>query len=177
VSRKLLNTYLTKACENKDDQMPWGSLRYLVGEAMYGGRVTDDFDRRVLITYLNEYMGDFLFDSFQPFHFYHNEETGVDYAVPECVLFCCFLKIPTLPPLPLRSDTRSPPHRPGPKSVYVSSIETMPLVNTPEVFGLHPNAEINFYTNATRDLWRTLIELQPRTGGATGGISRYVRAM
>jgi dynein heavy chain len=29
---------------------------------MYGGRVTDGWDRRILMTYLEEYMGDFLFD-------------------------------------------------------------------------------------------------------------------
>jgi dynein heavy chain len=34
---------------------------------MYGGRVTDDNDRRVLVTYLDEYMGDFLFDANTPF--------------------------------------------------------------------------------------------------------------
>lgn len=48
---------------------------------MYGGRAIDNFDRRVLNTYMNEYMGDFIFDTFQPFHFYHNDE--VDYRIPE----------------------------------------------------------------------------------------------
>lgn len=48
---------------------------------MYGGRAIDDFDRRVLRTYMDEYMGDFIFDTFQPFHFYHNEE--VDYKITE----------------------------------------------------------------------------------------------
>jgi len=48
---------------------------------MYGGRVIDDFDRRVVKTYMDEYMGDFIFDTFQPFHFYTNEE--VDYFIPK----------------------------------------------------------------------------------------------
>ncbi len=47
---------------------------------MYGGRVIDDFDRRIVNTYMDEYMGDFIFDSFQPFHFYRNDT--VDYVIP-----------------------------------------------------------------------------------------------
>ena len=59
VSMKLMSTYLTKAFDNKDTIIPWGSLRYLIGEAMYGGRVTCVFDRCILLTYLAEYTGDF----------------------------------------------------------------------------------------------------------------------
>ena len=47
---------------------------------MYGGRAIDNFDRRVLNTYMNEYMGDFIFDTFQPFHFFENDD--VDYLIP-----------------------------------------------------------------------------------------------
>lgn len=47
---------------------------------MYGGRVIDDFDRRIVRVYMDEYMGDFLFDTFQPFHFYHDDT--VDYRIP-----------------------------------------------------------------------------------------------
>lgn len=47
---------------------------------MYGGRAIDDFDRRILRTYMDEYMGDFIFDTFQPFHFYNDEH--VDYHIP-----------------------------------------------------------------------------------------------
>ncbi len=32
---------------------------------MYGGRVSDDMDRRVLDAYVAEYMGDFLFNEYQ----------------------------------------------------------------------------------------------------------------
>jgi len=47
---------------------------------MYGGRVTDNFDRRVLNTYLEEYMGDFIFDNNQKFFF---AKSGIDYVIPE----------------------------------------------------------------------------------------------
>jgi dynein heavy chain, axonemal len=72
VSISLLDTYLSKS-HKFNDPIPWESLRYLIGEAMYGGRVTDCFDRRILITYLEEYMGDFLFDKFQKFYFFEDE--------------------------------------------------------------------------------------------------------
>jgi dynein heavy chain len=65
ISITLIITYLTKAFDNGDETMPWGTLRYLIGEAMYGGRVSDNFDRRILTVYLDEYLGDFLFDTFQ----------------------------------------------------------------------------------------------------------------
>lgn len=71
ISFRLLGMYLKKAYDNKDDLIPWASLRYLIGEAMYGGRVTDNWDRRILNTYLDEYMGDFLFDKNREFNFAH----------------------------------------------------------------------------------------------------------
>jgi dynein heavy chain len=62
-----------------NEPVPWETLRYLIGEAMYGGRVTDDFDRRVLTCYLEEYMGDFLFDENQKFFF---SKAGYEYVAP-----------------------------------------------------------------------------------------------
>lgn len=47
---------------------------------MYGGRAIDSFDRRILTIYMDEYLGDFVFDTFQPFHFFRNKE--VDYKIP-----------------------------------------------------------------------------------------------
>ncbi|CAH1165598.1 unnamed protein product [Phyllotreta striolata] len=138
----ILNTYLTKAHRMRDPRVPWGSLKYLIGEVMYGGRVIDDFDRRIVRTYMNEYMGDFLFDTFQPFHFYR--DNVVDYYIPPD----------------------------GTKDEYVQFVEELPLSNTPDVFGLHPNAEIGYYTQATKEMWATLIELQPQTTGSGEGISR-----
>ncbi|XP_035641685.1 dynein axonemal heavy chain 10 [Oncorhynchus keta] len=142
VCMEILDTYLTKAHTQGDTKIPWGSLKYLIGEVMYGGRCIDSFDRRILTVYMDEYLGDFIFDTFQPFHFFHNKD--VDYKIPPD----------------------------GPKENYVGEIETLPLANTPEVFGLHPNAEIGYYTQAARDMWTHLIDLQPQTGESGGGISR-----
>lgn len=47
-------------------KVPWEDLRYLFGEIMYGGHITDDWDRRLCISYLEELMqpelvdGDFM---------------------------------------------------------------------------------------------------------------------
>jgi dynein heavy chain len=150
VSMSLMSTYLTKTHEKNEETLPWGSLRYLVGEAMYGGRVSDSYDRRVLITYLEEFFGDFLFDTFQPFHFFHNDT--VDY------------KVPTEKGMQILDGM----HRDG----YAAAVEALPLNQSPEVFGLHPNAEMGYLVNAGKLLVTNLTELQPRVGGAGGTTTR-----
>lgn len=37
-------------------QVPYEDLRYLFGEIMYGGHITDDWDRRLCSTYLEEFV-------------------------------------------------------------------------------------------------------------------------
>ncbi|KAJ3018931.1 Dynein heavy chain 10, axonemal [Thoreauomyces humboldtii] len=140
VSMAILRTYFNKTVGMT--KIPWTTLRYLIGETIYGGRVTDDYDRRVLMTYLDEYLGDFLFDSFQPFFFHANAQ--VQYKVP----------------------------RHGSRDDYLTYIEGLPLTNAPDVFGLHPDAEIGYLTTAVKDMWTQLISLQPRTAEGAGGISR-----
>ncbi|XP_039416979.1 dynein heavy chain 10, axonemal isoform X2 [Corvus cornix cornix] len=142
VCMEILNTYLTKAFEQKDDQIPWSSLKYLIGEVMYGGRAIDSFDRRILTVYMDEYLGDFLFDTFQVFHFY--KSNTIDYKIPAG----------------------------KGKDDFVEAIEALPLSNTPEVLGLHANAEIGYYMQAVRGMWAHLLDLQPQTGETGAGISR-----
>ncbi|CAB3248907.1 unnamed protein product [Arctia plantaginis] len=43
-------------------RVPWEDLRYLFGEIMYGGHITDDWDRRLCRTFLLEYMAPELVD-------------------------------------------------------------------------------------------------------------------
>lgn len=49
---------------------------------------------------------------------------------------------------------------------YLEHIDTTLTSDTPVAFGLHPNAEIDFRTTQSDVMFRTLVELQPRTQGA-----------
>ena len=50
VSDDLLKSYL-----DGYEDVPWQALRYLIGQANYGGRITDELDRRVVEAYLSEF--------------------------------------------------------------------------------------------------------------------------
>lgn len=137
VSQTILATYLIKATAEGSGKLPWSTLKYLVGNVIYGGRVTDDYDRRVVQTYLEEYFGDFLFDTFQPFHFFHG--ANVDYALPP-------------------SDTIDS------RRMVIDYIQQcLPLENTPEVLGLHPEAQVSYLTAAAQDMTEHWISMLPQT--------------
>ena len=42
--------------------MPWDDLRYIFGEIMYGGHITDNWDRRLCAAYLSAYVREELLD-------------------------------------------------------------------------------------------------------------------
>jgi len=44
-----------------------------------------------------------------------------------------------------------------------------PRLAPPDVFGLHSHAEISYGTNAARNLWKSLIDLQPRVRVGSSG--------
>ncbi|XP_040202767.1 dynein heavy chain 2, axonemal [Rana temporaria] len=50
VSENLLSLYL-----DEYEETPWEALKYLISGVNYGGHVTDDWDRRLLGTYINDY--------------------------------------------------------------------------------------------------------------------------
>jgi dynein heavy chain len=44
-----------KTLLSEQDQIPWDALLFVTGEINYGGRVTDDWDRRCLKTILKKF--------------------------------------------------------------------------------------------------------------------------
>lgn len=114
----------------------WQTVCYMLGEVMYGGRVTDDFDKRLLTTFTAVWFSETLL---QPgFEFFKG------YRVPM---------------------TRN-------LNNYVDYIASLPPSDTPEVFGLHPNADITYQINTAKGILDTILSVQPKEGGGGGGETR-----
>ncbi|KAM9553974.1 dynein axonemal heavy chain 8-like [Salvelinus alpinus] len=114
----------------------WVTVRYMLGEVQYGGRVTDDYDKRLLNCFSRVWFNDKIFEP--TFCFY----TG--YKVPVC------------------------------KTVeqYMEYIATLPALDTPQVFGLHPNADITYQTNTSAEVLDTITNIQPKESGGGAGETR-----
>lgn len=99
----------------------WQTLVYMIGEVQYGGRVTDDFDKRLLTTFTSVWFCEPLLSN--SFEFYKG------YKVP------------------------------GTKSLqgFIDYINSLPAYDTPEVFGLHSNADITYQINSAKGEWRNVI--------------------
>lgn len=103
----VLHNYLSKYSE-----VPYKDLCYLYGQIMYGGHITDGWDRRTNSTYLEELMKE--------------QILARDYSI-----------IPGLKmPDPVKNDYEG----------YRQYILDRLPIEAPVLFGLHSNAEINFYT-------------------------------
>jgi hypothetical protein len=117
-------------------KVPWEDLRYVFGEIMYGGHITDDWDRTLCMAYLQTYV------------------------VPDC-----------LDSLELAPGFVVPP--PMSYSEYLNLVQgSMFPPESPVLYGLHPNAEINFRTAQADVLFRTINELQPAQSAQAGALTR-----
>ena len=56
--------------------------------------------------------------------------------------------------------------------MYRKYIESLPLVDDPEVFGLHANADLAYRTAQTKTTLATIQDIQPKEGGGGGGLTR-----
>ena len=92
------------------EKIPFNVINYLGGVINYGGRVTDDKDKRLIETILAQYI-------------------KIE-ALREGFKLCKGTDIYRQVEAETQED-------------YLEYIETLPLNPEPEVFGLHPNAEIS----------------------------------
>ena len=117
------------------EEIPFKVLRYTAGHINYGGRVTDDWDRRCLMNILEGYYHPVVLDenySYSPSGMYHQ--------------------------MPPSTDFRG----------YSEYIKTLPINDSPEIFGLHDNANITYAQNETYLLLGNLLKLQPKTAAGAG---------
>jgi dynein heavy chain len=52
------------------------------------------------------------------------------------------------------------------------AIDTIPLFTSPGVFGLHPNAEIVYFTNTAKELWMNTLSMQTSDASSGGGVNK-----
>jgi len=124
---------------NKQDETPLEALKYLIAQALYGGRVTDEIDRRLLGVYIEQY---FTLDAIVVKNFALTEDEK-NYRIPGFGKYESYIQyIDTLPP---------------------------PGADPPEAFGQHPNADITMQKEGATLLLDTVMSLQPRESGGEGG--------
>eukprot|EP00956_Cyclotella_meneghiniana_P009264 scaffold12733_cov74-Cyclotella_meneghiniana.AAC.6 len=128
-------------------EISWGTFQYMVSDVQYGGKITDSLDVRLFRTYAKEWL---------------TEQTckeGYSYNPSEPIL-----KIPNDFQYTVESFTDHGDFR--------KYIEQFPENDSPEIFGLHPNADLTYCVKEATSLFKTLGETQPKGGGGDGGVSR-----
>ncbi|XP_053593796.1 dynein axonemal heavy chain 3 [Microplitis demolitor] len=104
---------------NEYEQVPLDALTYLTGECNYGGRITDDKDRRLLNALLKNY---------------YNMENIEDPKI--------YISLSGDPFIPKNNDYEG----------FLRYINSLPLNQKPEVYGLHDNADITKDNNESMQL-------------------------
>jgi hypothetical protein len=132
--------------DTKKRPVDWVGVNYMVCDVQYGGRITDDWDRRLFNTYGKSWLTQQCVDP--SFEFYTDALSAFKYAIP---------------------GTGQPGND---VETFRKYIDTLPLIDNPEIFGLHANADLAFRTSQTSDVLNTVLDIQPKEGGGGGGETR-----
>ena len=77
----LLQNHLLEVDAKKAAGPTWETVRYMVSEIQYGGRITDDFDQLLMDTYAEKY---FHQEVTRPgFELYKDERASISYKIPD----------------------------------------------------------------------------------------------
>lgn len=123
-------------------------IRYMICEVQYGGRITDDLDRELFITYGDTYLKDNIF--------------GNDYS---------FFDI-TVDGSGQKFKYKIPQNTTAELIKYQEYIAKVPTVDNPEVFGLHANADLTFRLKESNEMINTVMETRPKDSSVGGGKTR-----
>jgi dynein heavy chain len=116
----------------------------MVCEAQYGGKITGQLDRVLFKTYTKEWLKPQMLDDDASF----NPRVPIIKGVNNFIY-----KSQNFENLPL----------------YHEYIRQFPDIDSPEIFGLHPNADLTFRVKEVTALFATLSDTQPKGGGGGGG--------
>jgi dynein heavy chain len=127
----------------------WPTFQYMVSTVQYGGKITDSVDLRMFVTYTQQWL------------IPATCEEGFSYTPQSPIL-----RIPSdfNYTIPNNASTEIEPYR--------EYIRTFPEIDSPEIFGLHPNADLTYLLRISNGILHTLGETQPKGGGGGGGESR-----
>ncbi|KAL7690391.1 putative AAA+ ATPase domain, dynein heavy chain region D6 P-loop domain-containing protein [Plasmopara halstedii] len=122
----------------------WPTVQYMVAEVHYGGRITDELDRRLFRAYCEAWLSPTLFEPSFSFNPEDKLSTGSTNA-PSVQLFN--YGRPDLSVVEIDE--------------YHRYIAGFPSVDSPEVFGLHPNADLTYRVKEVSALLGTIALTQP----------------
>lgn len=123
----------------------------MICEVQYGGRITDDLDRELFIAYGDDYLKDGIFGNEYCFSEIQTDTGG---GSKEKFKY----KIPANPTAELLK--------------YNEYVLLVPPNDNPEVFGLHPNADLTFRLKESLEMMNVIMENRPKDSGTGGGKTR-----
>jgi dynein heavy chain len=159
-----LQNHVAEMAARRSVAPDWPTLRYMVSSIQYGGKITDDRDRELMDAYAEKY--------------FHEEVLNDGYA-----LFCASSASDTTTTVAstkvhsaknVANTTANYAIPMGTEiDVFRNAIEALPAQDTPELFGLHANADLTFRALQVADVVAVIESTMPKDGSTgSGGESR-----